>query len=65
MGVNRDARTPGDDPLMPRRAKCSRYAFAFRAATLAKFGLHAGIDLAHSPGTTAIYLQVGSAWFRP
>ncbi len=30
-----------------------------------KFGLHAGIDIAHSPGTTAIYLQVGSAWFRP
>jgi hypothetical protein len=30
-----------------------------------KFGLHAGIDVAHSPGTTAIYLQVGNAWFRP
>jgi hypothetical protein len=30
-----------------------------------KFGLHAGLDLAHSPGTTAIYLQVGNAWFRP
>lgn len=30
-----------------------------------KFGLHAGIDVAHSPGTTAVYLQVGSAWFRP
>jgi hypothetical protein len=30
-----------------------------------KFGLHAGLDIAHSPGTTAVYLQVGSAWFRP
>jgi hypothetical protein len=30
-----------------------------------KFGLHAGLDLAHSPGTTAIYIQVGNAWFRP
>jgi len=30
-----------------------------------KFGLHAGVDVAHSPGTTAVYLQVGSAWVRP
>lgn len=30
-----------------------------------KFGLHAGIDFAHSPGTNAVYLQVGNAWFRP
>jgi len=30
-----------------------------------KFGLHAGLDVAHSPATTAVYLQVGSAWFRP
>ncbi|HXZ48073.1 MAG TPA: hypothetical protein VEG27_03580 [Usitatibacter sp.] len=30
-----------------------------------KFGMHAGIDIARSAGTTAVYLQVGSAWFRP
>jgi hypothetical protein len=30
-----------------------------------KFGMHVGADIAHSPGTTAIYLVVGSAWFRP
>jgi hypothetical protein len=30
-----------------------------------KFGLHAGLDVARSPGTTAVYLQVGNAWFRP
>ena len=30
-----------------------------------KFGLHVGIDVAHSPGTNAVYLQVGNAWFRP
>ena len=30
-----------------------------------RFGLHAGVDIAHSSGTTAIYLQFGSAWFRP
>ena len=30
-----------------------------------KFGLHAGLDVAHSPGTTAVYIQIGNAWFRP
>ena len=39
--------------------------FGFRYELARKFGLHAGIDIAHSPGTTAIYFQVGSAWFRP
>jgi len=27
--------------------------------------LHAGLDVAHSPGTTAVYIQIGNAWFRP
>ena len=30
-----------------------------------KFGLHVGLDLAHSTGTTVVYLQIGNAWFRP
>lgn len=30
-----------------------------------KFGLHAGVDVGFSSETTAIYLQVGNAWFRP
>ena len=37
----------------------------FRYELASKFGLHAGIDVAHSPGTTAVYFQVGNAWFRP
>jgi hypothetical protein len=37
----------------------------FRYELARKFGLHAGIDVAHSPGTTAVYFQVGNAWFRP
>ena len=37
----------------------------FRYELASKFGLHAGIDVAHSPGTTAVYLVVGNAWFRP
>ena len=37
----------------------------FRYELASKFGMHAGIDVAHSPGTTAVYLVVGNAWFRP
>jgi hypothetical protein len=37
----------------------------FRYELARKFGLHAGLDIAHSPGTTAVYIQVGNAWFRP
>jgi hypothetical protein len=37
----------------------------FRYELARKFGLHAGLDFAHSPGTTAVYIQIGNAWFRP
>jgi len=37
----------------------------FRYELASKFGMHAGIDVAHSPGTTAVYFQIGNAWFRP
>lgn len=37
----------------------------FRYELARKFGLHVGLDLAHSPGTTAVYIQIGNAWFRP
>ena len=37
----------------------------FRYELARKFGLHVGMDVAHSPGTTAVYLQIGNAWFRP
>ena len=39
--------------------------FGFRYELASKFGMHAGIDVAHSPGTTALYFVVGNAWFRP
>jgi hypothetical protein len=29
------------------------------------FGLHAGLDIGFSEDTTAVYIQVGNAWFRP
>ena len=37
----------------------------FRYELARKFGMNAGIDVAHSPGTTAVYFIVGNAWFRP
>lgn len=37
----------------------------FRYEIARAYGLHMGIDLAFSPGTTAVYLQMGSAWMRP
>jgi hypothetical protein len=37
----------------------------FRYKLARKFGMDVGMDVAHSPGTTAIYLVVGNAWFRP
>ncbi len=37
----------------------------FRYELARKFGLHAGLDFAHSPGTNAVYIQVGNSWFRP
>ena len=37
----------------------------FRYKLANKFGMDAGIDVAHSPGTNALYFVVGNAWFRP
>jgi hypothetical protein len=37
----------------------------FRYELASKFGMHVGVDIAQSRGTTAVYLQVGNAWFRP
>lgn len=40
-------------------------AVGFRYALARLFGMHAGLDVGISDGETAIYLQVGNAWFRP
>jgi hypothetical protein len=40
-------------------------AIGFRYELARKFGLHAGMDIGFSSETTAIYFQVGNAWFRP
>ena len=40
-------------------------AVGFRYELARKFGLHAGMDVGFSADTTAIYFQIGNAWFRP
>jgi outer membrane protein assembly factor BamA len=37
----------------------------FRYELAKKYGIHAGLDVAFSRDTTAVYIQVGSAWARP
>ena len=56
-------RTPHDAFSVSQHVGSGGIGFRYELAR--KFGLHAGIDLAHSPGTTAVYFQIGSAWFRP
>jgi hypothetical protein len=40
-------------------------AVGFRYELARKFGMHAGMDVGFSENTTAIYFQIGNAWFRP
>ena len=40
-------------------------AVGFRYELARMFGMHAGMDVGFSSGETAIYFQIGSAWFRP
>jgi hypothetical protein len=40
-------------------------AVGFRYELARSFGLHAGMDLGFSSETTALYFQLGNAWFRP
>lgn len=40
-------------------------AVGFRYELARLFGMHAGLDVGFSSGETAVYFQIGSAWFRP
>lgn len=40
-------------------------AVGFRYQLARMFGTHAGMDVGFSEGTTAVYIQIGNAWFRP
>jgi hypothetical protein len=51
--------------LFSRTKDVTSGAVGFRYELARKFGMHAGMDVGFSNGTTAIYLQIGNAWFRP
>ncbi len=57
------ARTSSDNRSFTQGVGSGGLGFRYELAR--KFGLHAGVDVAHSPGTTAVYFTVGNAWFRP
>ncbi|MDM0110235.1 glyceraldehyde-3-phosphate dehydrogenase, partial [Variovorax sp. J22R24] len=56
-------RTTGDNFSATQNVGSGGFGFRYELAR--KFGLDVGVDVAHSPGTTAVYLVVGNSWFRP
>jgi hypothetical protein len=57
------ARTRRDEFAATENVGSGGLGFRYRLAR--KFGMDVGMDVARSPGTTAVYLVVGNAWFRP
>lgn len=53
------------DETFKHRKSAGAGGLGFRYELARKFGLHAGLDVARGPEDTAVYLQVGNAWFRP
>jgi hypothetical protein len=57
------AQTRRDDFSASEKVASGGVGFRYKVAR--KFGMDVGMDVAHSPGTTAVYLVVGNSWFRP
>ena len=57
------AKTRNDDFSSTEKVTSGGAGLRYKLAR--KFGMDVGMDVAHSPGTTAIYLIVGNSWFRP
>jgi hypothetical protein len=53
------------DEAFERRKRAGAAGVGFRYELARKFGMHAGLDIARGPEETAVYVQVGNAWFRP
>ena len=51
--------------LSTARRTSAAAAWAFATTLARKFGMDVGLDVARSSGTTAFYILVGNAWFRP
>ena len=57
--------TPSRGTYVETVQKIATGGVGFRYELARKYGIHAGLDLAFSPGNQAVYIQVGSAWARP
>jgi hypothetical protein len=57
------AQTRRDDFSASEKVASGGVGFRYKVAR--RFGMDVGMDVAHSPGTTAVYLVVGNSWFRP
>ena len=53
------------DEDLKRSKSAGAGGIGFRYELARKFGMHVGIDVARGPEDTAVYLQIGNAWFRP
>ena len=54
-----------DDGPAQRTKHAGAGGLGFRYEIAHRFGMHVGIDVARGPEDTAVYLQIGNAWFRP
>lgn len=54
-----------DDGPAQRTKNAAAGGLGFRYEIAHRFGMHVGVDVARGPEDTAVYLQVGNAWFRP
>ena len=65
VGFGGAGRARIDDGPAQRTKNAGAGGVGFRYEIAHRFGLHVGIDVARGPDDTAVYLQVGNAWFRP
>ncbi|MFO1311099.1 MAG: glyceraldehyde-3-phosphate dehydrogenase [Burkholderiales bacterium] len=65
VGFGGAGTTRTDGPFFTATQNVGSGGAGFRYEIASRFGLHVGIDVAHSPGTNAFYFVVGNAWFRP
>jgi hypothetical protein len=62
LGFVGSGRAWGNDKSFSDAGTVTSGGVGFRYLVARRLGLYAGLDIAHSADTTAIYIQAGSAW---
>ena len=57
--------TKGEYQGVERERSVETGGFGFRYEIARKQKIHVGLDVGFGPDTTAVYVQIGSAWARP